>query len=97
MDEDAKRRFLADEAEKHTARLEVERTEPGVYVAKSRGVRKFRLLLDRDAFDPRTPVRVTWNGRARTHRLTRSARVLCEEFVERFDRTFLPVAEFRVP
>ena len=48
-------------------------------------------------FDPAVPVKVTWNGRERTRRVDGSAKVLLEEFVERFDRTFLPVAEITVP
>ena len=34
---------------------------------------------------------------AQRKRVTRSARILLEDFAERFDRSFLPVAEFKVP
>jgi len=97
MDDAARRRFLADEAEKRTARLEVEMRTPGVFVARSTGVSRFRLLLAEGMFDPRSPVRVTWNGRARSRKVAPERSVLLEEFAERFDRTFLPIAEIRIP
>jgi hypothetical protein len=40
---------------------------------------------------------VTWNGRTRQRKLKASKRVLLQDFAERFDRTFLPVAKFKIP
>ena len=97
MNDGARRRFLAAEAERRTARLEVEMVEPGVFLAKSTHVGSFRLLLGAEMFDPARPVSLTWNGRAKKRRLKPSKRVLLRDFAERFDRTFLPVAEFKVP
>ena len=48
-------------------------------------------------FLPGKPVEVKWKGKLRKKPVTQSKKVLLEEFVERFDRTFLPVAEIRVP
>jgi pimeloyl-ACP methyl ester carboxylesterase len=97
MDDGARRRFLAAEAERRTARLEVKMVESGVFLAESTHVGSFRLLLSAEMFDPGQPVRVTWNGRTRQRKLKASKRVLLQDFAERFDRTFLPVAEFKIP
>jgi len=80
-----------------TARLEARWAGPNKFVVKTQRVKRFRLLLADGMFDADLPVEVVWNGRNRKKKLKRSARVLLEEFAERFDRTFLPVAEFRVP
>jgi poly(3-hydroxybutyrate) depolymerase len=97
MDDAAQRRYVADAADKKTARLEAERKGKGDFVVKTEGVRSFRLLLAEDMFDPKEPVKVTWNGRTRTKKVSPSREVLLLDFVERFDRTFLPVAELEIP
>jgi len=80
-----------------TARLEARWAGPNKFIVKTQRVKKFRLLLADGMFDAELPVEVIWNGRKRKKKLKRNARVLLDEFAERFDRTFLPVAEFRVP
>ncbi|MBK7877060.1 MAG: hypothetical protein IPJ77_15155 [Planctomycetes bacterium] len=97
MDEKAKRAFLQREIDKHTARIEVSMTAPGSFAAKGTLVTSFRLLLTREMFDPAKPVVVTWNGRKVEKRARPDAKVLLQEFVERFDRSFLPVAVVDVP
>lgn len=97
MDDLAKRRFIADAADLRTARLEATRSAPGRFDVKSRGVARFRLLLAEGTFDPAQPVQVVWNGRPVVKRVPLSKSVLLGDFVERFDRRFLPVAELRVP
>ena len=97
MDDGARRRHIAEAADRRTARLEAEIVEPGVFRIKSTGVTSFRVLLTAEMFDPGEPVKVIWNGRARTRKLKPARRVVLTDFVERFDRTFLPVAEFRIP
>ncbi len=93
LDDDGKRRWMNDEAEKRTARLEVTRKGVGRFTAKARGVERFRLLLEAGDFDPAKPVEVAVGPRTIRTRVAANARVLLEEFAERFDRTFLPVAE----
>ena len=80
-----------------TARLEVERDGAGGFVAKGKYVRKFRLLLDASMFETGKDVRIVFNGTEYRRKPRPSATVLLTEFVERFDRTFLPVAELRIP
>ncbi|MBI5363031.1 MAG: hypothetical protein HZA53_07610 [Planctomycetes bacterium] len=92
MDAAAQRAFLQREVDKRTARLEVTWTAPGAFTAKSTLVTSFRLHLPRELFDPAKPVVVTWNGKKYERRAHADARVLLQEFVERFDRSFLPVA-----
>jgi poly(3-hydroxybutyrate) depolymerase len=94
MDDAARRRFIADAADKKTARLEAEWGGSGGIVVKSDGVRAFRLLLTEEMFDPKAPMKVAWNGRAVTRKVVPSKETLLLDFVERFDRTFLPVATF---
>ncbi|MFI5402356.1 MAG: hypothetical protein ACHQ1G_05415 [Planctomycetota bacterium] len=97
MDDAARRRFIADAADKRTARLEAERKGLGEFVVKSEGVRAFRLLLAEEMFDPKVPVKVTWNGRTVVRKVAPSRETLLLDFVERFDRAFLPVAEVALP
>ena len=97
MDEPARRKYVEAEAEKHTARLEVVRTAPGRFEARSTGVTRFRLLLPPDAIGEGGTVVVVWNGRAIKRTATASPATLLREFVERVDRSFLPVAEVLLP
>ncbi len=97
MDEHARRLWLEGEMEKHTARLELTQEAPGSFTATSTLVLGFRLQLTREMFDPARPVVVTWNGKKFERRVHADARVLLREFVERFDRSFLPVASVEIP
>lgn len=97
LDEMGQRKYMDALVAKRTARLEARITGKGQFTVKSKRVKKFRLLLTAGMFDPGEPVVVTWNGRKRRIRVKPSTRILLEEFAERFDRTFLPVAEVRVP
>jgi poly(3-hydroxybutyrate) depolymerase len=97
MGEAAQRAFVAEAAEKATARLAVRRTEVGRFEATAEGVSKARLLLAEGMFDPAKAVVLVWNGSESKRTVRPSKQVLLAEFVERFDRTFLPVAEVAAP
>lgn len=97
LSEDGRRRAVQAEADRRTARLEVRRTGVGRYEAKGSGVKRFRLLLTQADFEPGERVEVRFNGRRYRRRVEASAAILLREFAERFDRTFLPVAEVVVP
>ena len=97
MSEEARRKFVVAEVERKTARLEVTRRAPGQFLAEGTGVRKFRLLLAEGEFDPKKPAAISWNGSTITRAATPSKAVLLADFVERFDRTRLPVVEIAVP
>lgn len=93
LDDEGKKRFLQDQADERTARLEIARVAPGSFEAQARHVTKFRLLLAEGLYDPAEPVRVRYRNHTVTKRAQPSKRLLLEEFVERFDRRFLPVSE----
>jgi dienelactone hydrolase len=97
LDEAGRRKLLEDEVEKKTARLEVKMTGLGRFSATGQGVAGFRLLLTAAMFDPAKPVQVLFGGKLVEKKAKPDPRVLLEEFVERFDRTFLPVASIDVP
>jgi dienelactone hydrolase len=96
LSNDDKLRYLETQAEQRTARLEVQRASPGRFTAKSDGVKRFRVLLTSDDFDPAADTQLAWNGAKVTKRLRANPTTLLEEFAERFDRTYLPVAELDV-
>ena len=60
-------------------------------------MKKFRLLLTADMCGPDGAVEVQWAGKVHKRKAAPSSTVLLREFVERLDRTFLPVAEVTVP
>ena len=97
LDEDGRRRLLEEEVEKRTARIEARRTATGRFAVTSERVAAFRLLLPREAFDPASAVRVNFNGHYFEKKAVLDPKVLLLDFVERFDRTFLPVASIEVP
>jgi len=96
LDDEGRRRFLAQQADERTARLEVRRAGRNHFEASGRGVARFRLLLTLDDFDPSEDVEVRFEDDRTKKRLRPSPSVLMAEFCERFDRTFLPVAELEV-
>jgi dienelactone hydrolase len=96
LDDQGRRRFLAGEANARTARLEVRRAGANEFEARGDSVKEFRLLLTTADFDRTQDVVVQFNGGKKKKRLRPSAHVLLSEFCERFDRTFLPVAELEV-
>ena len=95
LDDDGYLRFMQRKADERTGRLEVEWVGGNHFLAKGRGVRSFRLLLDRDMLGEE--IHVSFNGKNYTRKPRASVQVLLTEFAERFDRTFLPVADVRVP
>lgn len=97
MNDDEKAQWAVAEAEKRTGRLEVTLDAPGRFTAKTTLVQRFRLLLSREQFTAGAPVEVTVNGKTAKYGVTPSKLVLLREFVERFDRTFLPVVEVSCP
>ncbi len=97
LDDAGRRRHIAQAAEENAARIEVAFPGSGRFEVKSRGVAKFRLLLEPGMFDPGTPVQVVWNGQGRAKKPVPSARILLDDYLERVDPRFLPVAELPLP
>ncbi len=74
-------------------RIEARRTGPGQFTVKARDIAAFRLLLSKEMLGDQVKVAVSWRGRTIRRSVVFSPEVFLREFVERFDRTFLPVAE----
>ena len=80
-------------ADARTADLRVTRADGAVFRVEARGVAAVRLLLP-DGFDaPGGRITVVAGGEERKTAVRRSAATLLADFVERFDRSFLPSAE----
>ncbi len=97
LDDAGRRRWMQDQADERTARLAVTMSKPGRFDTDSRGVSRFSLLLTRDMLGDSNKVEVRFKGKRRRKTATPTKRVLLCEFVERFDRTFLPVARVSIP
>lgn len=96
MSPDQQKSRYMDEVMKRTGRIEVEMTEPGRFIAESRGIRSFRLLLTEDMVDAKRRVEVKHGKKTTKKRLRPDIRLLLREFVERFDRKFLPVYHLKI-
>lgn len=97
LGDDGQRRYLQAEADRRTGRLSVRRVEKGHFEARGKGIKKFRLLLTTEDFDPDERVEVIVDGRRKRKKVAASKLTLLGEFAARFDRTFLPVAEVALP
>ena len=72
-------------------------SSPGRFRAKSTHVERFRLLLTREMLPEKGPVHVRVGSRTTKKAAVPDKALLLTEFVERLDRSFLPVAEVTVP
>jgi len=99
MSPDELRRWLIDEAIDRTARAEVRWTDDGALEVEAERVSELRVYVTAEraaTLGDRVPARVN-RRRARLRlRLRQDAEVLLLDFVERFDRRFLPVAALDV-
>ena len=93
MSDQEQREAMQDAADERTARIEMRRLDVGSFEGEGDRVKAFRLLLDRSMFEAGKPVSVRFNRRVKKVRVKESREVLLKDFAERFDRTFLPVAE----
>lgn len=71
--------------------------KPGEFDVEDRHIRSFRLLLTPELMGKQETVIVRWRGHTLEKPFEPSAEVFLRDFVERFDRTFLPIAEVRLP
>jgi dienelactone hydrolase len=96
LGQDGQRRYVQAMADERTARIEARRVAVGRFTVTTTGVRRFRLLLRPEDLDADGRVEVRHQNRRVRRRIRPSKEVLLREFVERFDRTFLPVAEIEI-
>ncbi len=92
-DHERKVRFILQEADARTAELRLVRGADGAIAASGTGVEKFSLLLPAACLAATPKIVVTAGGKEKRFQPRASAKVLLLDFVERFDRRFLPVAE----
>lgn len=98
MDETQKRAYLMKALEAYTARVQIEDKGNGRFVADGSGVTKFSLLLRQEQLGKDGKVEVRLKRSKPIRKVGRpSVRVLLQDFVERFDRTRLPVVRIDVP
>ena len=97
LDETGRRTLVLDKYGDCTARLAVQDKGHGKFVAESRGVKSFALLLAGEQLGKDGSVEVVWQGRTVKKKVTPDATTLLGDFVERLDRTFSPVARVTVP
>jgi predicted esterase len=88
---------LCDEqARAKSARLEATRLGIGRFGVTTDRVARLALWLTSADFEVSTPVEITIRGKTQKKKATPDPSVLLEDFVERFDRTFLPVARLEL-
>ncbi|MBL8898781.1 MAG: hypothetical protein JNM84_14175 [Planctomycetes bacterium] len=78
-------------------RLSIQNRGDGRYDVEDRYIHGFRLLLTPAMVGRDGHVEVRWRGHVLRKAATPSSAVLLSEFLERFDRSFLPTAEVVVP
>ena len=98
LDAAGQRARMMKEADKRTARLEVKREAPGRFTAVGSGVSGFRLLLTQEMLGPKNSVQLKWQTKLIAPKATVLDKAIAlGDFAERFDRTWIPVAECRAP
>ncbi|MEE8105589.1 MAG: hypothetical protein V3T86_08665 [Planctomycetota bacterium] len=97
MSEAQKRGYRQRQIDERTASLTVTMTARGRFEAKGRLVGKFRILLEPEMWAEGRRVEIRFKGKTYKKTVKPSVRILLREFVERFDREFLPVAVVTVP
>jgi len=98
LDLPAQRARMLKEADKRTARLEVKREGPGKFSATGSGVASFRLLLTQEMLGPKNSVQIKWQAKSIAPQSSVPGKLIAlDDFAERFDRGWIPVAECRAP
>ena len=97
LDEAGQRAQLHDRYATVTARLQVDDKGGGKFVADGKLVAGFTLLLEPAQLGKDGACEVRWQNKPVKKTAKPDVAVLLREFAERFDRTFLPVAQVQVP
>jgi len=97
LDDTGRRAFVLDKLVERSARLQAKLIQPGSIVLTARGVARCRLLLTEAMLGPGGALELQWAGKPVRRKVTAQTAVLLREFVERFDRTFLPIGEVQLP
>ena len=95
MDRFQRLRYVQDQADQRTARLEATRSKTRIKL-QGEGVEAARVLYSESMLPPKREALLQWNKKTVRRKIERDAEVLLLDFVERFDRGFLPVFEVRL-
>lgn len=95
-DHERRVRHILQMADERTAELRVERAADGVLRAAGERVQRAVLLLPAAYLAGQPTISLEADGRTKRLQPRASAKVLLLDFAERFDRSFLPVAEIEV-
>jgi len=96
LDESGKANFVQRLAESKTGRVQGEHGDVGFFKLTMSGVKRVSLLVPKEWVPENGKVKVKVNKRTKTVKPIASRQVLILDFVERFDRSFLPVYEIPV-
>jgi len=88
--------FIQELADERTAKLEATRQSDGSIEVVSEGISRLMLYLPLDWIPEDGTLSIRVNGEARKLKVKTSKSTLLLDFVERFDRTSLPVAEVSI-
>ncbi len=97
MNDEQQRAYLLEQLGDYTARLQVTDKKNGRFEADGFGIVAFTLWLQDDQLGKDGKVEVRVQNKVLKKATVASAEVLLRDFVERFDRTRLPVARIDVP
>lgn len=96
LDEAGKARYVQDLVDTKTAQIDAKRLEDGSFELQLDGIKQASLMLPLAWIPEDGKVEVTVGKRTKTLKALASKKVLLLDFVERFDRTVLPVCEVTV-
>lgn len=96
MNEEQRAAYIQNMAEERTAKSHVVRLADGSFVMNTSGVNRCTLFFKQSWLGEDGAVEVVVNGKTIRVKTKTSKRVLLQDFVERFDRTFLPIAEAQI-
>ena len=98
LDPAGQRARMMKEADKRTARLDARREGTGKFTLVGSGVAGFRLLLTQEMLGPKNSLSLRWQSKLIAPKAVAIDKaVALLDFAERFDRTWIPVAQCRVP
>ncbi|MDA0667807.1 MAG: hypothetical protein O3A95_08015 [Planctomycetota bacterium] len=96
MNEEQRAAYIQNMAEERTSKSHVTRKQDGSFVVQTQGVSRCSLFLQQEWLGEKGKITVVVNGKSMQLKAKTSKNVLLQDFVERFDRTFLPVAEVQI-
>lgn len=95
-DDTQRAEFIQSEADARTAEIRASRNADGALILNSSSVAKVDLLIPSQWISAKGKVEVKLAGKTKSLKATPSKKVLLSDFIERLDRSFLPIAKISV-